>query len=97
MYKENIFNNLFGKKQNNLYNHPEYGNAFKVLVDQMGDEKKAEDEFNKLVQSPFGQYKLKRMTTNLNTTGNDSSLYKQGWSANKLGGQQMFGEKPGSH
>lgn len=103
---ESFFGNFFANKQqpkNPLFNHPKLGKAFGSLVQQFGgDEKKAEQELQRLQQSSFGQYQLGRLGSGLTGSGGqqpsqDDAKFNQGWQANKLGGQQMFGNQPGSH
>jgi hypothetical protein len=72
----------------------EYAPAFAKLVQKYnGDEKKAEAEYSQLIQTPFGQYKLKRMAMEIGDKNTDPRAFQ----ADKLGGAQMFGDKPGSN
>lgn len=82
------------QKKHPLYSSKEYGPAFTQLVQKYeGDEKKAEDEFAALMQTPFGQYKLRRMAMEITYEKNPDP---KAFNADKLGGAQMFGDTPGS-
>lgn len=111
---ESFFGNFFANKQqpkNPLFNHPKLGQAFGALVQQFGgDEKKAEQELQRLQQSSFGQYQLGRLGSNLANKSTDSpsggvnpashtpdDAKFNNTQATSLGGQQMFGNQPGSY
>lgn len=96
---KDFMKSLFGggnaeKPKHPLYSSRDYGPAFTKLVQKYeGDEKKAEDEFAQLMQTPFGQYKLRRMAMEITYEKNPDP---KAFQADKLGGAQMFGDNPGS-
>ena len=90
-----IFGLFGGPKKSKLYNDPEYGAAFKALVQKHGNnENDAEFELVQLMKTPAGQYQLKRM--GMQVQGEPEQQMPGQWNATATGGAQMFNQKPGS-
>jgi hypothetical protein len=96
---ESIMSRLMGispaQKRNPLYDHPQFGAAFKQLVQKnQGDEQAAEAEIRKLAQSPVGRYQLQRMGAQMSPTSDHDPAYPQRPNPRNQGGAAMMQPQP---
>ncbi len=89
------FNKWFSLRENQFLENQQvpdqYAAAYQKILAQTGNEQAAKEQFDKLMATPMGQYRLLQMSSSITQPYQPKEdPFTQNWQANSTSGQQMM-------